>query len=220
MPKQPNNEPKVIEPAIVTPTEPSLDQLKAQLVKAAAEGNDTLFEETLKAIGKFKSEIASKAAAALKAEAEKLAGVRQTLATAIHQAVKSLGLDSKLQEVKALGFTYNLDHPDVNGVMTEYKSVSLMVPSVKTKRSGGGGGGQSGKSKDEYGISLAEIYDKFKDGVGKVKALDMEDVATVLEASVAGLKDTDAKNYNSKMWQIKVAVKKAAIAQGLLQPVK
>ena len=184
----------VAKPEVAKPT---LDELKKQLATAIATGNDAEFNRIVATIAKMKSELAKAAAESAKKEAEALAGVREQVATAVYKAVKALNLDDALIKVKAQGFTYRLDAPDAEGVMVHQKSAALLVPTVKTARGGTTGGG---KSKDEYGMSLGTIFDKFA---------NEEDQGKLAEAET-----------NSKQWQVKVAVKKRAIAEGLLQPVK
>lgn len=87
-----------------------------------------------------------------------------------------------------------------------------MVPTIKTRKSGGTGGG-AGKTKDDYGMSLTEVYEKYHTA---------EDDGKLAEAE---LKDKEAseklgKTTNSNAWRVKNEVKKAAIASGLLQPTK
>ena len=135
-------------------------------------------------------------------EAEALAKQRESLAVRIHEAVKALGLDKEIAELKARGFNYYIKtsytvpgQPDVH----QQPSCGLILaqaPKVK----GASGNGGAGKSKDEFGMSLGEIFDKFATDADK---------ARLTEATT-----------NSSQWQVKVAVKKRAIAEGLLAPVK
>ena len=196
--------PVVTAPAAPAPT---YDELKAIIAQAITDGNDALFNETITKMARMKSELARQAAEKSKQEAESLAGVRGEKAKVIHAAIKSLGLDTILTEVKAKGFTYKLDATDANGVMVTYQAVELTVPIVKTRMGHSGGGGNVGKSKAEYGVSLTEIFDKFATEADKAK-IDTIDADTT--------KDVKAKN--SGKWAVKVSVKKAAIAAGLLKP--
>jgi len=204
----------IVATPVTAPAKPTIAELKVQLKIAIETGNDNLFNDTVVKLSKAQAEIAKMAAESAKHEAEALAGVREAIAKAIHQAVKSLALDDKLAEVKALGFTYKLDAPDKAGVMVNYQAVELMVPVIKTR---GGGTTGGGKSKDEYGMSLGDIYAKFKDAVGNIKALANEGTPDALMALAV---DAEGKADNSKSWQVKLAVKKAAIAQKLIVPVK
>lgn len=172
----------------------SLDELKKRMAEALASGDVKAIEEVAGEISKSKAERHKAEAEALRKEAEALAGAREKLATKIHKAVVAMpGLVEELGSVKAQGFTYKLNTPEV-----QYKSVSLAVPTVKAPRAGTGGG--AGKSKDEYGMSLSEIFDKFATNEDKEKLASAES--------------------NSKQWQVKVAVKKRAIADNKLAPVK
>lgn len=175
-----------------------ITELKAKLATAIANNDDASFMSIIGEIAKEKSAIAKAQAEVAKKEAESLAGDREKLALKLFTAVKAVVSPADLQKVKAAGFTYHMDGPDKEGVMTTYKTVALLVPTVKTARGGTGGG--AGKSKDEYGMSLGEIFDKF-----------------ATEADKAELAKAET---NSKQWQVKVAVKKEAIKAGLLQPTK
>lgn len=184
----------------------TLEQLNKAIAEAGAkfaaeqtEENFTALQAAMKARDKAKAEVAKEQAEKARAEAEALAGKREALATAIHQQVRQLGLDKSLAEVKSWGFTYKLDKMVPNESDTSYKSVALSVQTVKVK-TGKGGGGNTGKSKDEYGKSLGEIFEEFANDEDRTK----------LAAATSG----------SAQWQVKVAVKKAAIASGALKPVK
>jgi len=139
-----------------------------------------------------------------KAEFEKNAKARQELAIAIHKAVKRIvvdkaPLDEKLTGLKIMGFTYKPDGQlDTAGQPIRFESVALLMAGIP--KVAGSKGGNRGKSKDEFGISLDAIYQKFA---------TEEDKARYAKAS-----------SNSSQWQVKVAVKKRAIADGLLIPVK
>jgi len=71
----------------------------------------------------------------------------------------------------------------------------LTVAGIKAPKAGNGGY-QGGKTKDEYGMSLGDVFEKFANN----------DERTKLAAATS----------NSTQWQVKVAVKKRAIAEGLL----
>jgi hypothetical protein len=176
----------------------TMEQLKAQVAAALASGNDVDFLTAIAAVAKQKAEIAKAQAEQARIENEKLAGERTKVATEIQKLVKGLKLDKLIAGVKAHGFTYSLDEPDANGVMTHHGSVSMSVPTVKAKRTSIGAG-STGKSKSEYGMSLGEIFEKF--------ATD-EDRAKLTQATT-----------NSQQWAVKVAVKKQALADGSLKPV-
>jgi len=140
-------------------------------------------------------------------EAEALAGEREKLAVSIHKyIVGKEGMLDSLAKVKSKGFTFKLDEPDV-----QYKSVSLTVPTIKTKTSSGNGG--AGKTKDEFGMSLQEVYDKFHtadDGVKMLDALAKDEAAS----------EKLGKKTNSNAWRVKNEVKKRVLADGLLAPTK
>ena len=180
---------------------PTLAELKAKIAAALTSGDDTAFMAAVGQLAKAKSEVAKAQAAQAQAEATQLAGAREKLAVDIFKDVKAgkaiENIAYRLKAVKATGFTFSLDMPDANGVMTVQKSVSLSVPSVKKPR--GSGAGTIGKTKDEYGMSLGEVAERFGTAEEKAKV-----------AAASG----------SQQWQAKVAIKKRAIAEGLLKPLK
>ena len=181
----------------------TIEELKGKMQEAVKVFQDTGDMSGIQAVSKemdrAKSELAKQEAVRLQKEAETLAGAREELAIKIHDAVKELKLDKELKAVKAWGFAYKVDKANPDELDIIYKSVNLTTRQVKKAKAGTGGAAR-GKSKDEYGISLGEIFNRF---------------AT----------DEDKKRYaaaasNSGQWQVKVAVKKRALDAGLLQPIK
>lgn len=198
---------------MTTEEKPTIDQIKAEIKAAVESGDDSaLFAATAK-LGKFKAEIAKAQVEAQKKEAEALAGDRGKLSQRIlGQVTRFTWLADELTKVKATGFTFHpAGYTEADGSVTQNPTVALMVPTVKVKRTGTGGGGTGKTSKDEYGKSLDELYQEFKGQVGLVKALGEEKTGDELMA-LAG-------DNNTKQWQVKNAVKKAAIAKSLLKPV-
>ncbi len=180
-----------------------LEELKAKMAEAIktfqANGDMAGIQAVSKEMDRAKSEIAKSEATRLQAEAVALAGKREQLAASIHNAIRGIpGTDKQLAEVKAWGFTYKVDRANPNEPDITYKSVSLTTAVIKARKGSNGGG--AGKSKDEYGISLSEIVDKY---------------GTPEELAAIGSADS-----NSKSWQLKQAVKKRVIASGELAPVK
>jgi len=176
-----------------TAPEKTLEQLKQDIAIAATTGDDANFNALIKEYNSRKGEVAKALAKAAAAEAEALAGDREKLAISLHKAVVKIpDLKSSLEAMKATGFTFKLDTDEVT-----YKSVALAVPVIKAPK---GGGGTHGSSKDDYGMSLQEIFDKFA----------TDDDRTKLSAAEG----------NSAQWQVKNAVKKQALKDGLLQPAK
>jgi len=164
-------------------------------MKIALEGgDDTKVLELASQIHKVKADITRAEQDKLKAESEKLAGGREKTATAIFQAISKLPEMAELTRVKAFGFTYKVNGYPEEGIT--YKSVALIVPTVKGK----GGGGGSGKTKAEYGMSLSEIVDKYGTDEEKSKIANAES--------------------NSGSWQLKTQVKKRVLAEGLIKPTK
>ena len=182
----------------------TLAELKGQMtaaVKAFQETGDmTAIQAASKAMDKATAEVAKETATKLQAEAEQLAGAREKLASAIHGQVKALGIDKLITDVKGWGFVYKIDKANPAELDVVYKTVSLTTAVIKARKAGGTGGG-AGKSKDEYGLSLSEIVAKFA---------TPEELAAISAEGIS----------NSKSWQLKVAVKKAAIAAGKLAPAK
>ena len=181
----------------------TMDDIRKQLMEAAAKGDvEAVLKLTAEADKLKKAEAKEKAEAAAK-EAAELAGVRTELAEKIGAAFKPVSVklfydkatqtdstNAVLERVKATG--YYFEYSIEKGI-----SFGLRHPTVKVAHSGGG---NTGKSKAEFGMSLDEIFQKFATDEDKAK----------LEAAAS----------NSAKWTVKVTVKKAAIAAGLLQPVK
>ena len=179
----------------------TLEELKNKMAEAVQAfkdtGDMTAIQAVSKEMDKAKSELAKQEAARLLKESEALAGAREELAAKIHEAIKALKLDKELKAVKAWGFTYKVDRAVPNELDVSYKAVTLSTQQVKVKQAGAGAGG---RSKEEYGVSLGAIFNKFATEEDKVKLAQA--------------------TSNSGQWQVKVAVKKKAIADGLLTPVK
>lgn len=187
----------------------SIADLQKQMSDALAANDVGAIEAIALAIVKSKGERAKAEADEARIEAEQLAGKREELAKAIHASVKTLKLDGAIAELKAKGFVYTISHReddkgriDPNGAVKVTGGVALMVPVLKARKAGGG---TTGKTKDEYGMSLSEVFEKFATSEDREK----------LAAAEAGEGRTDAK-----VWLVKTAVKKRAIADGLLQPAK
>ena len=187
-----------------------LSELQIRMAKAIADNDVQAIEAIAAEIVKGKGDRHKAEALAAQAEATALAGDREALAKELYTAVKGLPEVKKLLGVKVKSFTFTVSHReaespagqiDPKGAVQVQGGVVLVVPTIKVPRAGKGGGGAVGKSKDEYGISLGDIFEKYA---------DIKDKAALAEAT----------GNNSKQWQIKVKVKKCAIASGLLAPVK
>ena len=164
----------VVEPVpAVKPTAivKTLDQLKAEMSKALAEGNDTEMIAISKLILKQKSYVEKAEANKLIAEAEAMAGVRGELASSIWASITP-AVKAELLKVKATGFTFKLDGTP-EGV--SYKSVALTVPTVKTKKTGGGG--STGNLKRETGLSRHELIDQYATEAEKLEIQSAQDNA-------------------------------------------
>lgn len=193
-----NPEAPVAEAPVETSEEPGINLQEYQARLAAAKDTNE-FLSIIGEVAKQKQAIAKAQAEALRKEAEALAADREKLAASIHKAVKSVVDTTFLEKVKAKGFTFKLDEV-IDGVPTTYKAVSLLVPAVKTRKSGGGGiAGVS--TSDETGLSLSELFNQY--------ANDTE------RAEVANI-DTDTsindRAKNSKKWQVKTKAKKRILA--------
>jgi hypothetical protein len=189
--------------------------LIADMTKAIAENRIDDIIKLGKQIAAQKGEVNRLEAERIKAEAQALAGVREKAATLIHSyLVNDKRIAKLLADTKSLGFTFKLDTAEVN-----YKSVALTVPTAPTAKHTGGGGG--GKSQAEFGMKLDEIFAKFatdeqKAEVSKVNANAEEKVKVEPDAGKhAAIKHA----ANSKTYQIKIDVKRKAIADGNLKPV-
>lgn len=174
-----------------------IQDLQAQMATAIAKNDVKAMEEVATQIVAGKKERAKVEATRLLKESEALAGTREKLATRIHVAIKALNLDREIVAIKGWGFTYKVDRTNPNEPDITYKSVSLTTAVVKAPRAVSGG---TGKSKDEFGLSLGEIFEKFANDEDRTKLAGAE--------------------TGSRQWQVKVAVKKRALADGLLPPVK
>ncbi len=190
-----------------------IKELSAQMAEAIAKNDVEAMEKIAGEITKGKKDRHAEESKAQQAQAEKLAGVREATATEVHQMVRAIpGLDEKLRKVESWGFTYKVDKANPDEPDITYKSVSLTIAKVR-KAGGGGNGGGAGKTKDEYGMSLAEVYDKFKtpeDEASLVKAVKDDEAATAKLG----------KTTNSNQWRVKNEVKKRAIKDELLKPAK
>lgn len=180
-----------------------IEKLKAELKTVAATGDIKAILEVANKIKAAEVEENKAKVAKAKAEFDAKAKEREEIAIAIFEAIKALPVIKRLAEVNATGFTFKLNVPAKAKTDTEdaveavvYKSVALTVAGIKAPR--GNGGYQGGKTKDEYGMSLGDVFDKFATGDEKAKLA--------------------AATSNSAQWQVKVAVKKRALAEGLLKP--
>jgi len=177
-------------------------KLKLELQEVAISGDVAKILEVANKIKLAEVEEVKAKAAKAKAEFDAKATLRQEIATELHKAVIALPSIKRLAEVAATGFTFKLDTPAKAATETEpaveavkHLSVALTVAGIKAPKAGNGGY-QGGKTKDEYGMSLGDVFEKFADN----------DERTKLAAATS----------NSTQWQVKVAVKKRAIAEGLL----
>lgn len=155
---------------MVQQTQPTaLDELKGKMQAAIADGNDADVVKIGKEIVKLKADVEKAEATKIQKEAEAMAGDREKLAKEIWTVMVADGkLGGQLSKVKATGFTFKLDTPEV-----QYKSVALTVPTAKVPR--GGGGGSTGALKEQTGLARHELIDKYAspdEKVGIQKAYD------------------------------------------------
>lgn len=174
--------------------EPGINIGEYQARLAAAKDTNE-FLAVVTEIAKQKSAIAKAQADTMRKEAEALAGDREKLSVAIHKAVAGVVDATKLEAVKAKGFTFKLDEV-IEGVPTTYKAVALLVPTVKTRKTGGGGAAGISTA-DQTGISLSELVDQYANDEEKAE----------LAAVLADTSLTD-KAKNSKAWQVRTKAKK------------
>lgn len=133
---------------------PTLDQLKAQMRVAIEAGDDASVAKLAKSISKHSSDIVKAEVYKLKKEAEAMAGSRERLAISIFKGIPD-PVKAELVKAKAKGYTFKLDDGEIT-----YKSVSLLVPTVR--KSGGGGGGGTGVTiQSQTGMRRGELIDKY-----------------------------------------------------------
>ena len=180
----------------------TLEQLTAKMI-AAATANDVTAMLTIAAeIKKMKAEVAVAEAKRLQAEAEALSGVRTEAVEKLDKMLRIKNMQGAInlaESIKAVGFHYTHTFADnATTIGFDY----LTAPKTKTARTATSSSG--GKSKTEFGLSLNEIFEKFATA---------EDRAALVEAS------EKATRPDSAEYTVKLGVKKAAIAAGLLKPV-
>lgn len=180
-----------------------LIELKKELQEVAKTGDVAKILEVANKIKLAEVEALKQLAIQHKAEFDASTALREEIAKEIHATVKAIASIKRLAEVKATGFTFKLDvaakaatdtEPAVEAV--KHLSVALTVAGVKAPKAGNGGGYQGGKTKDEYGMSLGDVFEKFANDEERTKLA--------------------AATSNTAQWQVKVAVKKRAIASELL----
>jgi len=187
-----------------------MDALKAKAQTAAAAGDiDAIVAVAgeMKACRKANAEAEAKR---ILAENEKLSAKRTEVSGELYRIIFGTGkykdmstresaklVRQWLVETKATGFTFKLAYPDSNGVEVR-EHIALTVPQAPNVKTGRGGSGGPGKTKTEFGLSLDAVFQKF--------ATDKEKA------------ELEAEKDNSTKWDMKVLVKKAAIASGALKP--
>ena len=189
-----------------------LEQLQEKMQKAITDNDVKAIEEIASEIVKGKSERRKAEMLAIVKENEQLADKRSTLAEEIRKVVNQIpDITNKLTLLKANGFTFHRKGElDANNVESAKSSCGLLVKTIKSRSTSGA---TAGKTKDEYGISLSEVFDKFATDEDRVKLADAEAKDKVASEKLG-------KSTNSNAWRIKNDVKKRAIADSLLAPVK
>jgi len=193
-----------------------IQELQAQMAAAIANNDVAGMEAIAAQIVSGKKERAKVEAEKLQKESEALAGAREKLAASIHETVKKMivtgktgeSLNDALKAVKAWGFTYKVDNANPNEPGITYKSVSLTTATVKAPKAAGGGGG-TGKTKDEFGLSLAEVFESFATPNDRA----------ALEAARSSEAEKGITN-SGLQHNVKLGVKKRVIASGELKPTK
>ena len=134
----------------------------------------------------------------LKAEFEAKSAARLELTERIKATIGKVADSFREEVVKLVG----LDEAVVRWSV-DYKNGNLIECSIlRTKpraASTGTGGTPRGATKNEYGLSLGQVFEKFASDQDKL--------------------DYEKATSGSGQWQIKVRVKKQAIEAGLLKPV-
>jgi len=167
--------------------EQTVEEIVALITVAGAANNLAEVIRLGNQLKKFQADIQKAEAERLKKEAEAMAGVQEKLAVDIWKEITP-ATKKRLAEVKAKGYTFKLDDGDV-----QYKSVSLTVPTIKT-RTGGGGGGSTGALKAQTGLSRHELVDAY--------ATD-EEKATIADAEAGAASRPDSARYSAEKPVIK-----------------
>jgi hypothetical protein len=179
----------------------TLEQLTTKMATAVAANDITAMLDVAGEIKKLKSEVAKAEATRLQKESEELAEVRKQAVEKLDKIVRVRDMQklvSLAESVKAIGFHYTHTFADnLTTIGFDY----AVAPKQKATRASGGGGG---KSKAEFGMTLNEIFEKFATAEDKTK---------LTEASASATRPDSAE------YAVKLGVKKAAIAAGLLKPV-
>lgn len=195
----------------------TFEELQKQMSEAIKAGDNKLIEEIASQIVKSKADRHKAEADKLQKETQAMAGGREKLEGVIAKAVKKLGLDDQIRELKAKGFTYTVERReamDADGLIAsvtgkpatdQYVDIvnggcNLIITTVKATKAGATGGNQ--KTKEEFGMSLDQVFEANKDLMTTEQAAEY-DGAT-----------------NSRKWQIKTAVKKVALKENRIAPVK
>jgi hypothetical protein len=188
----------------------TLDQIKADLARAIASGNDGEVMRLSKAIMAYAADIKKIEADKLKAEAEALAGIREALEAKIYKAVMKVLKPEEILSVKAKGFTIVVDHLendkgqlDPAGQVAVTGACKLMVPTIKAAKatSTGGTGGTGVTVEAQTGMKRAELINKY--------ATD-EERATIENAKATA--QAEGKNVNSVEWAAGKPVVKRILA--------
>lgn len=181
-----------VAPAAVTPPVKSLGQLRQEIAEAAA-GDGVRLDMLIR-------EYTSRRVEVVKAMDEALSSKRMALAIALHANVMEIPIIHDLAGVLATGFVFKMDEPGETGV--KYLSVVLTTPTMKaiTGVANRVSSATRISTKDTYGKSLDEI---FRD---HATPAELELVASTIS--------------NSSKWQVKVGVRKRALASGFLKPLR
>ncbi len=182
-----------------------IKDLQAKMAAAIANNDTKAIEEISAEIVKGKGERHKAEVEAQRKEAEAMAGDREKLGKTIHEAIKGM-FDKELAKLKVKGYQYKLADDT-----SEVAYTGLIVATMpKSKGSGNGG---AGKTKEEFGMSLSEVYEKYHTAEDDVNLAD----ATAKDATASA---NLGKVTNSNQWRVKNEVKKRAIANKDLAPAK
>jgi len=176
----------------------TVKDLRNALSEVAKTGDVANIRAAVKALDEAEKVQAKELKAKADAEFEAKSAARLELTERIKATIGKVADSFREEVVKLVG----LDEAVVRWSV-DYKNGNLIECSIlRTKpraASTGTGGTPRGATKNEYGLSLGQVFEKFASDQDKL--------------------DYEKATSGSGQWQIKVRVKKQAIEAGLLKPV-
>jgi len=160
-----------------------------------AQGQEAFAKGDVKAITQISRQIKALSDEEEKGRKAELTALHTEVYEALQKAVLKVADKFKedLAEVGITSFTYKVE---ANAFSTKGSRV---------RKGGGGGGGGAGRTKAEHGMSLGEMFEQF---ATPEERKEFEVAQAIPDLSKRG----------NKTYQVKVAVKKRVLAEGLLQP--